>query len=503
MASSEFTASLPYEPPPPLTVGPLGWIRENLFGSWFNAILTVVTTVVIVGALRSTLRWAFTEAEWEVITRNFTVLLWGRYPDDQVWRAGVGFGIFVVLGLLTAVAWRRPAPRLRTWVIVGWFASFPALMLLLGGFRLPTLTTISNNLGYYTISPNLMPLGQAWRAPAAAFLVAALTAFTWMVHRVDRRLISRLLSSLALLAILGLVFRLGLLPGDFIFGGRVPRLVMILVAVGIGLLAGRGIGRSLSGTISFSRYLVAIWVVAAAVTIVLLTSFDIGIEFYDPKPVLEIVRPDIWSGILLTLVLSIVSITASFPIGVLLALGRQSKLPVVRYGCIAFIEIVRGVPLITILFMAQTMLPLFLPLELTIDRVVRAMAGMTLFTAAYLAEVVRGGLQAVPSGQEEAARAIGLSETYVTGLVVLPQALRAVIPAIMGQFVSIFKDTSLVAIVGLLDLLAISQSITAQREFIGLQREVYLFAGVFYLIFSYAMSVASRRLETRLGVGAR
>ena len=131
------------------------------------------------------------------------------------------------------------------------------------------------------------------------------------------------------------------------------------------------------------------------------------------------------------------------------------------------------------------------------------MIGMTLFTAAYLAEVVRGGLQAIPHGQYEAARAVGLNEALVTGLVILPQALRTVLPAIMGQFVSMFKDTSLVAIVGLLDLLAISQSITAQREFIGLQREIYLFAGIFYLVFSYAMSVASRRLETRLGVGTQ
>jgi general L-amino acid transport system permease protein len=501
MASSEFTASLPYEPPPPLTVGPIGWIRENLFGSWSNAVLTVATVGVLVAAGRSALIWAFNAAKWEVITRNITVLVWGRYPDEEVWRAAVGFGIFVVLGILTPIAWRRPAGRFRTWVVVGWLLSFPTLMILLGGFSLPTLTTISNNIGYYTVSPTLMPLGEAWRAPAAALLVAALVSFTWMVHRVDRRRISRILSSLALLGILGVVFQLGLLPGDFIFGGQVPRLVMILVAAVVGLLLGRSIGRSLSGSINFSRYLIAIWVVGAIVTIVLLTSFEIGIELYDPKPVLEIVRPDIWSGILLTLVLSIVSIVASFPIGVLLALGRQSKLPVVKWGCVGFIELVRGVPLISILFMAQTMLPLFLPLELTIDRVVRAMAGMTLFTAAYLAEVVRGGLQAVPQGQVEAARAVGLGEAYVTGLVVLPQALRAVIPAIMSQFVSIFQDTSLVAIVGLLDLLAISQSITAQREFIGLQREIYLFAGVFYLIFSYGMSLASRRLETRLGVG--
>jgi general L-amino acid transport system permease protein len=203
---------------------------------------------------------------------------------------------------------------------------------------------------------------------------------------------------------------------------------------------------------------------------------------------------------LLTLLLSIVSIVASFPIGVLLALGRRSSLPVVKTFSVLFIEVVRGVPLITILFMAQVMLPLFLPLELTVDRVIRAMAGMTLFTAAYLAEIVRGGLQAVRNEQIEAARALGLSELLVTGLIVLPQALRAVIPPIMGQFVSIFKDTTLVTIVGLLDLLAVGQSVIKQREFLGAVREIYLFAGVFYFVISYAMSLASRRLERQLGV---
>ena len=219
--------------------------------------------------------------------------------------------------------------------------------------------------------------------------------------------------------------------------------------------------------------------------------------------VLTIVNPAIWSGILLTLILSVVSILASFPIGVLLALGRRSGLTIVRLTSILFIEVVRGVPLITILFMSQVMFPLFFPVQLTIDRVLRAMVGMTLFTAAYLAEVVRGGLQAVQKEQVEAARALGLSELLVTSLIVLPQALRVVIPPIMGQFVSIFKDTSLVAIVGLLDLLGVLQSIIKQREFIGAVREVYLFAFLFYFVLSYAMSYASRRLEKRLGVGER
>jgi general L-amino acid transport system permease protein len=493
-------SSVPHEPPPVLTVGPLAWIRQNLFAGWFNSLLTVLSVLLIVSVGRSTLGWALTEARWEVITRNITVLVWGRYPDKEVWRLGLSLGLVVALGLLSWAAWSREAKRLRRWVVTGWLLSFPVIMLLLRGFRLPMPVTIANNLGYYVAAPNLLPAGQGWRAPAAVLMMSLLVGLTWGLHRGR---LARGLSGLALLVILGLVARLGLLPGEFVLGGKVPRGVLMLVALAVGLAVGRSTGLGLRGSLKSARPLVIAWMVVSPLLVVLLTSFDVGVEGFRPTTVLPIVQPAIWSGILLTVVLSVVSIVGSFPIGVLLALGRRSDLPVVKVGCTLFIEVVRGVPLITILFMAQVMLPLFLPLQLTIDRVVRAMIGMTLFTAAYLAEVVRGGLQAIPHGQAEAARAVGLNEALVTGLVILPQALRTVLPAIMGQFVSMFKDTSLVAIVGLLDLLAVSQSITAQREFIGLQREVYLFAGAFYLVVSYGMSYASHRLEKRLGVGER
>jgi general L-amino acid transport system permease protein len=286
-------------------------------------------------------------------------------------------------------------------------------------------------------------------------------------------------------------------------GLALPRLVPISLVLIVAALAGWRAGLSVTNVSGITRFLLWTWVVVVPLTLLILTDFDVGIPSLDPATVLTIVDPAIWSGILLTLVLAVVSILASFPVGVLLALGRRSQLTVVRVTSILFIEVVRGVPLITILFMSQVMLPLFFPVQLTVDRVLRAMAGMTLFTAAYLAEVIRGGLQAVRKEQVEAARALGLSELLVTGLVVLPQALRAVIPPIMGQLVSIFKDTSLVAIVGLLDLLGILQSIIKQREFIGAVREVYLFAFLFFFVLSYAMSYASRRLEKRLGVGER
>lgn len=206
--------------------------------------------------------------------------------------------------------------------------------------------------------------------------------------------------------------------------------------------------------------------------------------------------PPLWGGFLLTLLLAMVGIVVSFPIGILLALGRRSHLPVIRIVCILYIELVRGVPLITVLVMGLLLVPFVAPWLGGPDTApYRAMVAVTLFSAAYLAENVRGGLQSLPPGQEEAAKALGLAGWQVTLFITLPQALRAVIPALVGQFIALFKDTSLVAIVGLIDLTGIAQTVVAQTEFIGLRREVFVFISIVYFVFSYAMSVASRRIE--------
>jgi general L-amino acid transport system permease protein len=211
-----------------------------------------------------------------------------------------------------------------------------------------------------------------------------------------------------------------------------------------------------------------------------------------------------WGGLIVTFILAAGGILLSFPIGVALALGRRSTLPVVRLFSTVFIETVRGVPLITILFMFSFILGLFLPSEARLDRLVRALLAMTLFSAAYTAENVRGGLQAVGPGQIEAARAIGMTNFHTMVFIVLPQALRAVIPAIAGQFISLFKDTTLVVIVGINDLLGIGRSIiNSDPEFVQHDLEVYLFVSLIFWVLSYLMSQASRRLETRLGVGVR
>jgi general L-amino acid transport system permease protein len=213
-----------------------------------------------------------------------------------------------------------------------------------------------------------------------------------------------------------------------------------------------------------------------------------------------------WGGLQLTLFLAVGGIVLSFPLGVLLALGRRSRLPAVRWVCVAYIELIRGVPLITILFMGAFMLGFFLPEGVeTPSAVTRALIAFTIFTSAYVAEIVRGGLQSVPRGQIEAAQALGLSTVKTTRLIVLPQALRAVIPALVGQFISLFKDTSLVFIIGLTELLAVAEAITKQPDFLaqGLLVETLLFAGFVYWAGSYWMSRESQRLERRLGVGER
>jgi general L-amino acid transport system permease protein len=217
----------------------------------------------------------------------------------------------------------------------------------------------------------------------------------------------------------------------------------------------------------------------------------------------RVVSSNLWGGLLLTLVLSISGILLSFPLGVALAVGRRSRLPVVRIVSTVYIELIRAVPLISILFMAQFLFPLVLPEGLRIDNVIRAIGGITLFSAAYVAENVRGGLQAIPRGQHEAAFAIGLRTWQTTIFIVLPQALRITIPANVGLFISLLKDTTLAYIIGLLEILGIGRAVLAQPEWLGTQFEVYLFIAVVFFVLSYTLSQASYRLEKELGIGER
>ena len=205
-----------------------------------------------------------------------------------------------------------------------------------------------------------------------------------------------------------------------------------------------------------------------------------------------------WGGLLLTFALAFVGIVLALPLGILLALGRRSKMPVVRSFSIIYIEFWRGTPLITILFMASVMLPLFFPSGVEFDKVVRAMIGITLFQSAYTAEAVRGGLQAIDKGQTEASMALGMCYWQQTIFIILPQALRISIPSIVNTFIALFKDTSLVSIIGLLDLLKIAQNSSRSLDWNGYDIEAYMFAGLVFWIFCFGMSIYSQKLERKL-----
>jgi general L-amino acid transport system permease protein len=265
---------------------------------------------------------------------------------------------------------------------------------------------------------------------------------------------------------------------------------LLTLAVGVLGVVGYLVGRrfALAGTKAALVVLVGI-----AVAYGLVTAFG-GVGWED------------WGGFMLTILLAVGGILFAFPFGVLLALGRRSSLPAVRAVCVAYIELFRGVPLIAVLFMGAFMIGFLLPAGVERPSLVtRALIALVLFTAAYVAEIVRGGLQGVPVGQIEAAQALGLSPIRITTRIVLPQALRTVIPGLVGQFISLFKDTSLVAIIGLTELLNVSRNITAQPDFLaqGLIVETLIFAAFVYWTGAYWMSRESQRLERRLGLGER
>lgn len=389
--------------PPRASAGALGWLRQNLFSTWYNALLTVVTLWALYALLRPALTWMLTTARWQVVADNLQLFMVGQYPAAQVWRIWL---CLYVLGLLAGMSWGTGGARFRTFAVaIGSAGLFLAIL---------------------PFSPD--------------------TRLRW-------------------------------------FG--------LALAVALGFAVGR-----IPWSLWLRRVIVAAWLLYFPFVILIVR----GLEW---APAVPRVDTNLWGGLLLTFLLAIVGIVFSFPIGVLLALGRRSHLPAIRVFCTLYIELIRSIPLVTVLYMASIMLPLFLPEQIRVDRVVRAMIGFVLFIAAYVAEDVRGGLQAVPRGQYEAAEAVGLSGPLVMGLIVLPQALRAIIPSLVGQFISLFKDTSLVAIIGLFDLLNIGQSVLANPAYLGLHREVYVFVAAVYWVFSYAMAYAAQRLEKALGVGER
>ncbi|MCY7332506.1 MAG: amino acid ABC transporter permease [Pseudanabaena sp. CAN_BIN31] len=333
-------------------------------------------------------------------------------------------------------------------------------------------TVVSSNLRLFLVG--LYPVEEFWRLWSVLAIAGCLSGISWGLWGRFSRFVAIAIASLSIaLAIL--------LPVD-----GISKILTLSISGAIAL--GFTIGQQCKRFTQSSLVLAIAWLATLPISLWLIGG-NLGLTAVDVN---------VWNGLVLTLIVAISGIVFSFPLGVLLALGRQSTLPVIKWFCIFYIEIVRGLPLIGILFMAQVMLPLFLPAGLEIDRVLRAIAAFVFFSAAYLAENVRGGLQSIPKGQAEAARALGLSTPLTITLIVLPQALKASIPAIVGQFIGLFKDTSLVAIVGLVDLMGVSRTVLSQPEFIGRYAEVYLFVALIYWMFCFSLSQASQKLEKKL-----
>ncbi len=422
-----------------------GWLRYNLFRTPTDTLLTIIVTVLVAVLGGRVLVWALSDAKWAVVTDNLRVLMQGLYPLEQQQRVVIAVLLLVGLGGISWGVWRR---RFRS-IAAALFATILILLLLpLIERRLLGSDSVANYL-----NTQLLPLLDVLRAP----------------------------------------------------------LLQLIVLILLGYIAGRLL-RSANDVLS-SRAMLIAWLFSIPLVLLLIRGLT------PDTPVVPLVPTSLWGGLLLTFMLAFVSMVACFPLGILLALGRtsggvarrgerglrgwwrsQGNYPIIKLFCTLYIELIRGIPLVTVLFTANLLVPLALG-SAEIDAVVRAMVALTLFEAAYIAEIVRGGLQALPPGQLEAARAVGLNPVQATLLITLPQALRTVIPALVGQFITLFKDTSLVAIIGLLDLIGIGQSVVANPQYGGSQREIYVFIALVYFVICYAMSIAARQLE-RSGSGS-
>ncbi len=399
-----------------MTVGVAGWARENLFGTWYNAVLTVFSVTAIVLGVWFGLRWVFAIADWTVVAE-----LGGRF----------------VIGQFNTVA---ACPGQNCF----------------------------------------------WRPQMGLILVSALLGMTWGLTRGS-------LAKQAALTVSIVAALFAFLPYSLQEMGWDVRLILLAN------LPAMGAGWALAyyTNLLTARRIVILGIASFILTLILLRGLP-GVPGLQPVSVIY------WGGLMLNILLAVIGITLSFPIGVALALGRRSRLPVVKMICVVFIEVFRGVPLITLLFMSQVLVPLAFPEDFPLNSLARAAIIITLFSAAYMAENIRGGLQALHPGQVEAARALGLPGWQTTIQISLPQAIRNVIPAIVGQFISLFKDTTLVYIIGMLDVVEIGRAfIQGNQDFIGNALELFVFLAVVFWIFTYSMSYVSRRIERYLGVGVR
>lgn len=497
-ASSFVRRDLVAERPAPVkTTGLVGLLRTRLFNSPTNILLTIVGALLLWFTIVPSVKFLIVDAVWTGADRTACIggnadgacwpyiqaklpqLIYGFYPEAERWRVNLALILAAAL-LLPLLIPRLPAKGLNASLF---FFAFPvvAFFLLHGGgisgFGLSWVTALLELFDDSIVSAGQVLLGLSKTSAIAPLL--------WIVGH---------LIVLVGTAIHWLIFPLTWLRDQLQRSGQSVWVDFAITMAFVSLIAfvlGGGMRTGWRALASSVATFVAVAIV------IKLMGLDHG--------GLPIVATNLWGGLLVTLVVSVTGIVTSLPIGIALALGRRASIPLIRISSIAFIEFWRGVPLITVLFFATYMLPLFLPGNFSVDGLVRALIGIALFTGAYQAENVRGGLAAIPRGQNEAAAALGLSWWKTTSLIVLPQALRHVIPNLVNSFISLFKDTSLVSIVALFDLLGSLRASfsdpkwsTPSTLFTG-----FAFAGIIYFIFCFGMSRYSLFVEKRLNAHRR
>ncbi len=482
---------LPQQAPPASAVGIVGWCRSNLFSGWFNSILTVASLYAVYSLLSFILPWVFSPtwnagslndcreilhaqgkeghfagACWGVIRERWVQLMFGFYPSELYWRPILSFALMFVA--VIPVLFNMISRRMN-WFLLA-LVIFLATLAFSGVFA--WILMLASGIGALYLAYTLVATNKSDRAEQLAAGA--------------KRLPNPLMFTLAF---------------PFIFpwllwGGSlwVPIGAALGIAVGyVGYtVLSRTIG-SLVGLIGGVALAVVWW-------LFLVGGFAGFAEDVLPLSI-EAVASRKFGGFMLSITIGVVAIVGSLPLGVVLALGRQSDLMIVKALCVGFIEFIRGVPLITLLFVASTLLNVFMPPGTNFDIILRVLIMVTLFAAAYMAEVVRGGLAALPTGQYEGADSLGLNYWQAQRLVIMPQALKISIPGIVSTFIGVFKDTTLVSIIGLLDPLGLSTAIRADANWNGVVWELYGFIAFMFFIFCFSMSRYSMYLERKLQTG--
>ncbi len=457
---------------PNVKLPPREWLRVNLFNSALNSVITVV--VGAIGAYLTVLavRW-IVSIDFTIIRDTLRIFMIGQFPDDELWRLWAsGFALMIAIGFGTGSIART---NYDLAMVQGVEATHSSLLDLARRFWAVIAVLILFASFARTALPMIGILG-------AIAIVFATRQLGWMAPVAIRR---RAPFIAALLVVVSML----IIAGTSRLGGFCVALVVFFW--GLSEMGRRDTPATAGGRAAHYLIPLAAAVVAALVEIAI--PFD-GFGWKE------------WGGLHVNLFTAVVGVTLGMPFGILLALGRRSNLPVIKTASVLYIEFIRGVPLISLLLFSGLLLPFFLPIDFERPTdLTLAIVVIMGFSAAYIAEIVRGGLQAVPSGQTEAAQALGLAPGTMQRLIILPQALRAVIPAMVGQFIALFKDTSLLTVVGILEFLGAATIANNQPQFLGkgLAPVTYLFVAVGFWAFSYTMSKESRRLERRLGVGTR